>query len=177
MDSPSEFVVSPNAPMLESNDAARFLILEEINLHDVPIKEAESNGESPPVLSSQTSRRKRHLDDPEGSKEHNLHGLPPLDIIPSPSASRINYTGYLEGHGPAFLFLPSTPTKQVWAEITAATKTGFSVTGSAATGKVGPVVGLVDIGECEDSYMFRVALPGVKRDNSKLLNGFRFITL
>lgn len=183
MDSPSKFMVAPDTPMLESSEAARFLILEEGSLHDVPVKEAESNGESLLVLPSQTSQRKRHLDDAEASEEHNLHKvtplnsrLPPLDSIPSESAPVSNYTRYLEGHEPALLFLPSRPTKQVWAEITAATKTGFSVTGSAATGKVGPVVGLVDIGECEDSYMFRVALPGVKRDDGKLLNDFGSIT-
>lgn len=183
MDSPSKFMVAPDTPMLESSEAARFLILEEGSLHDVPVKEAECNGESLLVLPSQTSQRKRHLDDAEASEEHNLHKviplnsrLPHLDSIPSESAPVSNYTRYLEGHEPALLFLPSRPTKQVWAEITAATKTGFSVTGSAATGMVGPVVGLVDIGECEDSYMFRVALPGVKRDDGKLLNDFESIT-
>lgn len=75
-----------------------------------------------------------------------------------------------EIQGPGMLFLPSCPSKQEWAEITAAAKSGFAVTGSAAVGKVGPTVGLMDIGESEDSYLFRVALPGVKRDESKFVH-------
>jgi len=67
------------------------------------------------------------------------------------------------------LFLPSRPTKKEWCDIVAATKSGFALTGSAAIGQVGPTIGLMDIGECEDSYLFRVSLPGVKRDESKLL--------
>lgn len=78
-----------------------------------------------------------------------------------------------EGHadkvGPAMVFLPSRPSKRELSDIVSATKNGFAVTGSVAMGRVGPIVGLVDIGECEDSYLFRVSLPGVKRDESKLL--------
>ncbi|XP_009334297.2 increased DNA methylation 2 isoform X3 [Pyrus x bretschneideri] len=46
----------------------------------------------------------------------------------------------------------------------AATRDGFALTGSAAMAKVGPTIGLIDIGECDDSYLFRVSLPGVRRD-------------
>ena len=45
---------------------------------------------------------------------------------------------------------------------------GVGLTGSAAMVKVGSSFGLVDIGEFEDSYLFRVTLPGVARDESKL---------
>ncbi|KAL5068695.1 hypothetical protein RYX36_019582 [Vicia faba] len=68
---------------------------------------------------------------------------------------------------PAVLFLPSRPTKKEWSDIVAATKNGFALTGSAATGRVGPIIGLVDIGECEDAYLFRMSLPGVKRDEKE----------
>lgn len=74
--------------------------------------------------------------------------------------------------GPAMIFLPSHPTRKELSEIVAATKSGFSLTGSAAMAQVGPIIGHMDIGECEDSYLFRVSLPGVKRDESKLLIGF-----
>ncbi|TKY52202.1 Increased DNA methylation 2 [Spatholobus suberectus] len=66
--------------------------------------------------------------------------------------------------GPAMLFLPSRPSEKELSDIVAATNNGFALTGSAAMGQVGPVMGLMDIGECEDSYLFRVSLPGVKRD-------------
>lgn len=66
------------------------------------------------------------------------------------------------------LFLPSFPTKEEWSNLVASTNSGFALTGSAARGNLGPVLGLIDIGEAEDSYLFRVSLPGVKRDASKL---------
>lgn len=78
--------------------------------------------------------------------------------------------GDSEKVGPAaVLFLPSRPSKKEWSDIVAATKNGFGLTGGAAMGRVGPIIGLVDIGECEDSYLFRMSLPGVKRDESKFL--------
>ncbi|XWS58220.1 hypothetical protein CRYUN_Cryun08bG0016000 [Craigia yunnanensis] len=65
------------------------------------------------------------------------------------------------------MFFPTPPTKEELTNIAAATKSGAALTGSAAMGQVGPIVGLMDVGECEDSYMFRVSLPGVKRDESE----------
>ncbi|PHT41138.1 Alpha-crystallin domain-containing protein 22.3 [Capsicum baccatum] len=44
---------------------------------------------------------------------------------------------------------------------------GVSLTGSALLGKVGPLIGSVDITESEDAYVFCVSLPGVARDESK----------
>ncbi|RZB87434.1 increased DNA methylation 2-like [Glycine soja] len=66
--------------------------------------------------------------------------------------------------GPAMLFLPSRPSKKEWSDIVAATMNGFGLTGTVATGGIGPTMGLVDIGECEDAYLFRLSLPGVKRN-------------
>ena len=40
-------------------------------------------------------------------------------------------------------------------------------TGTAKEGSAGPPVGHVDIGESEGAYLFRVALPGVKKDQCK----------
>lgn len=68
----------------------------------------------------------------------------------------------------SIVFLPSRPSKKELSNIVAATKSGFAVSGSAAKGKIGPVLGLLDVGESKDSYLFRVSLPGVKRDESKL---------
>lgn len=65
------------------------------------------------------------------------------------------------------IFLPSCPTKEEWSNLVASVNGGFALTGSAARGNPGPVLGLVDIGESEDSYLFRVSLPGVRRDASK----------
>ncbi|XP_010528869.1 PREDICTED: increased DNA methylation 2 isoform X2 [Tarenaya hassleriana] len=60
------------------------------------------------------------------------------------------------------IFLPSYTSNQERANATSSVKSGFDVTGTAATGQVG----LMDIGECDDAYLFRVSLPGVKRDES-----------
>ncbi|KAK3200319.1 hypothetical protein Dsin_023734 [Dipteronia sinensis] len=66
--------------------------------------------------------------------------------------------------GPAILFLPQHSTQEEWNNILATTTSGVALTGSAAMRQVGPIVGLVDIGESEDSYLFRVSLPGVARE-------------
>lgn len=55
-------------------------------------------------------------------------------------------------------------------ESNVAAKPGFGVNGAIAGAQAGPVVGLMDIGECADAYLFRVSLPGVKRDESKQLS-------
>ncbi|KAL3538065.1 hypothetical protein ACH5RR_001431 [Cinchona calisaya] len=67
---------------------------------------------------------------------------------------------------PAMVFLTSPPTNEEWNNIITATKGGVVLTGSAATGKVGPAIGSVDIGESDDEYLFRVSLPGVVRDKN-----------
>eukprot|EP01018_Ginkgo_biloba_P029148 Gb_23721 [translate_table: standard] len=66
--------------------------------------------------------------------------------------------------GPAMLLLPSTPTVDQWSNILKAAKPSIAFTGTAAARQVGPLIGLVDIGVCEDAYLFRIALPGVKKD-------------
>ncbi|GER27116.1 galactosyltransferase family protein, partial [Striga asiatica] len=74
------------------------------------------------------------------------------------------------GPGPerGLIFVPEPPSREEWGQMIAAVKGGFGVTGSAAKGPVGPVVGLMDVGESEDSYLFRVSLPGVRRDEIQL---------
>lgn len=65
------------------------------------------------------------------------------------------------------IFLPSCPSREEWSNLVATINCGFALTGSAARGHLGPVLGLMDIGESEDSYLFRVSLPGVRRDERK----------
>lgn len=40
---------------------------------------------------------------------------------------------------------------------------------SAAMQRIGPIIGTVDIVESEDSYLFQVSLPGVRRDQCKFI--------
>lgn len=92
---------------------------------------------------------------------------PPSDVVSTPPEQE-NDAG--ETVGPAMIFLPSHSTEEELDNILDATRNnnGVLLTGSAAMGQLGPIVGLVDIWESEDSYVFRVSLPGVSRDESKL---------
>ncbi|KAI6692473.1 hypothetical protein NL676_020183 [Syzygium grande] len=113
-----------------------------------------------------------------GTEQHIDPQLPILDVAPlnsvpyfGPPISHSNVapsqpemeTEAVESVGPSIMYFPSHSTEE-WDKLLAAAKSGIGLVGSAAMGRMGPVVGAVDIGECEDSYLFRVSLPGVSRD-------------
>lgn len=54
-------------------------------------------------------------------------------------------------------------------------KPSVVLTGTAKEGSAGPPIGLVDIGESESAYLFRVALPGVRKDQCKFQRLFSFM--
>ncbi|KAJ9173957.1 hypothetical protein P3X46_017039 [Hevea brasiliensis] len=64
------------------------------------------------------------------------------------------------------VFLPSNTTKKEWDNIVVSAKSAVVLTGTTAMGLVGPIVGLMDIGECDDAYLFRVSLPGLAKDET-----------
>lgn len=66
--------------------------------------------------------------------------------------------------GPAMLLLPSLPSLDQWNTVINATKPVITFTGTAAARSAGPLIGLVDIGISEDAYLFRTALPGVRKE-------------
>ncbi|KAH9754958.1 alpha-crystallin domain-containing protein 22.3 [Citrus sinensis] len=106
--------------------------------------------------------------DIEESEDYVVHDvLPPSESIPSVSEPRVHGFEFIDASGPASIFIPSRPTKTEWAKLRAATKSGFALTGVATLGQVGTHVGKADVGESEDDYMFRIALPGVKRDDDE----------
>lgn len=70
---------------------------------------------------------------------------------------------------PAMVILPAQSNVEELERVLGATSLGVAVTGSAALGKVGHTIGAIDISESNDTYLFRVALPGVARDSSKYL--------
>lgn len=72
---------------------------------------------------------------------------------------------FVETSKPALVYLPSQPTEEEWKNLLAVTKSGIGLSGSAAAGTIGPILGKMDVGESEDSYMFRVSLPGVARED------------
>ncbi|KAF4364760.1 hypothetical protein F8388_018436, partial [Cannabis sativa] len=130
--------------VLLDEDAARLHTIDGVISHSAAVPVDEINGGLSRSKSSQRNRKTRCVDKllkMDGSLKHDMAS-------------------------PAMIFLPSLPTASELSKIVAATKNGFALTGSAAAGPVGPTVGLVDIGECEDSYIFRISLPGVKRDES-----------
>ncbi|XP_021742420.1 alpha-crystallin domain-containing protein 22.3-like [Chenopodium quinoa] len=92
-----------------------------------------------------------------------LNSMPYIDPIP-PQGSDIPL-GPVDKAKPALVYLPSEPTEEEWGPILSATKGGIGLGGSAALGPIGPVLGKLDISESEDSYLFRVSLPGVAKDD------------
>ncbi|XP_018841775.1 alpha-crystallin domain-containing protein 22.3 isoform X1 [Juglans regia] len=89
----------------------------------------------------------------------------PHSYTASSSTKRSGET--VEKVGSALIFLPSLSTQEGWNNVVAATRVRVELTGSAAMGKIGPAIGLMDIGESKDSYCFRVSLPGVARNESE----------
>ncbi|MBA0710046.1 hypothetical protein Golax_025047 [Gossypium laxum] len=90
----------------------------------------------------------------------------PGDMLSSPTEENAEA---VEKNSPAMIFLPSQSTREVLNEMIDATNNGVALTGAAATGSMGPLIGKVEIGELKDSYYFRVSLPGVSMDKSKFL--------
>ncbi|XP_043707878.1 increased DNA methylation 3 [Telopea speciosissima] len=64
--------------------------------------------------------------------------------------------------GPSMVSLFSTPKLEQCNS-----NSSIILTGTAKEGRAGPPVGLVDIGISKDAYLFRVALPGVKKDQGQ----------
>ncbi|XP_061349466.1 increased DNA methylation 2-like [Gastrolobium bilobum] len=144
-------------------------------LNDMSVGKDEPNGKMSIVQASPLLQKARSTDDfPELQDPlQHVHVPAPINSVPCNGTNMMcSYMAPLQPEdktdpekvGQAMLFLPSRPTKKEWSDIVAATKSGFALTGSAVMGQVGPIIGLMDIGECEDSYLFRVSLPGVIRD-------------
>ncbi|PWA92960.1 Alpha crystallin/Hsp20 domain-containing protein [Artemisia annua] len=64
----------------------------------------------------------------------------------------------------AMIFLPQTTEKELQA-VLAVVKHGVAVIGSAAK-TIGPLIGSIDISESDNGFLFRIALPGVKKDET-----------
>ncbi|KAK1352017.1 Increased DNA methylation 2 [Heracleum sosnowskyi] len=162
-------------------------------LNNVGMLEVDCNGELPQTRLSGAPRKTKNPNELAMPKDTVQQDVKFVDIVdqrssapasgaadmPTISSSECNGTPSLfgkvapfavegdnsseENFGPGMIFLPSHPTREELSNMTAATK-GTAITGSAARGQIGPALGLIDIGECEDSYLFRVSLPGVRRD-------------
>ncbi|XP_050382488.1 increased DNA methylation 2-like [Argentina anserina] len=183
------FIRNPEISYIKPEDLERFKRLTGLEgfvlkrdserLHansDRSVHEPKSNGESPRIRSSRSSAMTNYVDDPLKYKDHlkrmlvvapkggvEYNGMPVMYSYMAPLPTG-NGSADTQKVDPATIFLPSPPTEREWSNIVAATIKGFTLTGSAATGQIGPTIGLIDIGESEDSYLFRVSLPGVRRD-------------
>ncbi|KAL5982564.1 hypothetical protein ACLOJK_016638 [Asimina triloba] len=140
----------------------------------------EANGKLPLRRSSRKPRKKRHpsdyldldVDQPLAALFDFRHRSRPHCSIPLTSAPCHSLTsfpskkrvGSVDKVGSAMLFFPSHPTTDEWNNIVKASKAGIALTGSIADKPAGPTIGLVDIGVCEDAYLFRMSLPGVRKD-------------
>lgn len=71
---------------------------------------------------------------------------------------------YPDSMGKTVLVVSSAPSIDQWNNPRNDPKPSMLFTGTATARQAGPSVGLVDIGTCEDAYLFRMALPGVKKD-------------
>ncbi|KAL9235053.1 hypothetical protein vseg_009853 [Gypsophila vaccaria] len=108
------------------------------------------------------------------SAESEALNIPPLNSMPyvDPIASMCYTFGGnnqedkkpAEPPKSALMFFPTQPTKEEVDSILSVKSDGVCLGGSAAVGSFGPLVGKVNIGEDADSYLFRVAIPGVARE-------------
>ncbi|TYJ12255.1 hypothetical protein E1A91_A11G337100v1 [Gossypium mustelinum] len=129
------------------------------------------SGDSP-MASPLRSKNENGENNEHTSPQQLVLDVAPLNCVPyvgptnpnDKSVSPEENTDDTETIGPAMIFLPSETTSEDLDSIVACTKHGVALTGAAATGTMGPIIGLVDIGVLEDSYYFRVSLPGVSPD-------------
>ncbi|CAA7022656.1 unnamed protein product [Microthlaspi erraticum] len=108
---------------------------------------------------------------PENKSNQTILNVVPLNSAPyvGPSSS---YTSSMlanksndnaEKARSPMILLPSGSIQEVY-DLLSQNKNGVVLTGSAALGKIGHTVGLVDIAVSDETYFFRVSLPGVVRE-------------
>ncbi|KAL9235054.1 hypothetical protein vseg_009854 [Gypsophila vaccaria] len=129
-------------------------------------KNVEKYSDDAPIVTYfRGSQRKRRVTDiSQTEKPADCNGASKLSEFALLS-SRAKNSKPETRHGPGIVILTSEPSRQELDSIVDIAKNAYALTGSAAKGIVGSAIGLMDMGESEDSYLFRVALPGVKREN------------
>ncbi|KAG2698049.1 hypothetical protein I3760_07G132800 [Carya illinoinensis] len=111
------------------------------------------NGDSP--VRFQQKCKRRHRCDPQS-----MPAFPHVVPISKHQSKRRTLQRTNKLDGPVMMPLLSIPNVEDCNSPAA-----IVLTGTARGGIVGPPVGTVDIGISKDAYLFRVALPGVKKDN------------
>ncbi|KAL5976906.1 hypothetical protein ACLOJK_021242 [Asimina triloba] len=180
---------NPDTSFIKPEDLKRFKLLTKLNDLKIDMNEAllhgnkhqterdenqpvpnymESNSEASTVdvpngnanesPQHRSTSKKRHLESPVTMPmaSHSISHLFDDHVDLPTEASPLKKVGL---SGPAMVVLASTPTIEKWNS-----KTSVFLTGTAKEGMSGPPVGLADIGISKDAYLFRVLLPGVKKD-------------
>ncbi|KMT13797.1 hypothetical protein BVRB_4g081700 [Beta vulgaris subsp. vulgaris] len=171
------FIRNPAIFYIKQEDIERFKRLTKLedffienNVARLPngifLEDDDDDSEEVPILKYYRGcQRKRRLD--EILQAENLKSqqcLKGCDSAPKPLQLALPPSTKVRD-GPGIVILPSQPSREELHRIVEITRNAYAVTGSAAKGQIGSGIGLMDIGESEDSYLFRVALPGVKREN------------
>ncbi|XP_043724366.1 increased DNA methylation 2-like isoform X2 [Telopea speciosissima] len=161
--------------LLLDRDAARSLSGVHVAGHIDSTVVLQEFNEGSSLRRSSRNSQKRQRGNGHPELEETLSPLHNVEIFnsipfstPLPSSSGASFPTEVKARlggsvGPAMIFLPSHPSMEEWNNIVAATKNGIALTGSAAERQAGPLIGLVDIGVCDDAYLFRISLPGVRK--------------
>ncbi|KAL2611765.1 hypothetical protein R1flu_023457 [Riccia fluitans] len=111
-----------------------------------------------PFLDGLGVRKKR-------KKKGQMDFLPPQPVAAAPIVEKAPSNPKMMD-GPAMMLLPTLLTLEQWNDVVNAAKPAIVFTGTAAARQAGPLIGLVDIGVSDDAYLFRTALPGVKKEEA-----------
>lgn len=97
----------------------------------------------------------------------NVTPLRSIPLPPDSNSSQIHppQEGFLQSSPRSFIYLQSEPSEEEWHALLSTNPGAVCLSGAAAGGAVGPVVGKMNIGENSTFYNFRVSLPGVARDS------------
>ncbi|CAK7340754.1 unnamed protein product [Dovyalis caffra] len=163
--------------LLLDRDAARIhSYVNASTLYDVVVHEAGSGVEWPHSSIHHFHKRARHADSIPQARDPHVYDVQPLSCVlckglpPSHSCTTAlpaKDSGKSVDESPMMIFLPSGAKKEELNSLMTVSKGRVALTGTAAMGQMQRTVGLVDIGECDDAYLFRVSLPGVRQNDNE----------
>ncbi|KAL3683059.1 hypothetical protein R1sor_001081 [Riccia sorocarpa] len=171
------FIDDPYLPATKMEDVERFKRLS--GLMELAVERDEARGYQHGLRTDRDEERQARFDivheagQPGGpfvdglgvrkkrKKKGQMDFLPPQQVA-APTVEKAPTQKLMEG--PAMMLLPTLLTLEQWNDVVNAAKPAIVFTGTAAARQAGPLIGLVDIGVSDDAYLFRTALPGVKKE-------------
>ncbi|XP_076928780.1 increased DNA methylation 2-like [Bidens hawaiensis] len=158
---------------LDKDDAMCHTSVDGKVLYNIDLQEVECHEELTSISCNHTIHTPLKRSAP-GNSNNNINNTPVSDSVTKNGTLAVcgsgdrmptgMKTGNLAELGSDMIFFPCKPSQEELVNMMSATKNGCLLTGSATKGQIGHNIGSIDIGECEDSYLFRASLPGVKRD-------------